>query len=1275
PPNSSKTILFQVQTNNPPTETEIVNQSSVNYQYVSIPTAPPVNRSVNSNIVTTSLQNANILSVKQADVTFVSIGQNITYTNTLQNIGTIPANNTVFIDNIPEGTIFIEDSLSINNVIQPGANPENGVTLGTIQPDETVTISFQVQLTNIPEGNTVINISDTSYEYQIDSSSPIIQRRSLSNAVNTEVRTASVSAIKSANRSITRIGQVITYTVAVTNAGTVPITNTLLIDAIAAGTTFVPNSILVDGIPRPDENPITGITLGIILPNNTIIVTFQVNVVSTPSQNNINNIAVIHYEYQPAPSLPPISETISSNSTNIQFIDVILIATKSANTVLANIDETIEYTVFIQNNGSTATNSIFFTDIIEDGTVFIPGSVTVNNTVLPAADPNIGFSIPNITSGQVTTITFQVSVTNLPAVNPTPNTANIVYDFIFNPDFAPIQKSTTSNTTFVQINDADIVSLKTVDLTSVTIGDVLTYTTTLTNTGNTDATALVFTDNIPGGTTFIDGSVLVNNIPQLNANPSTGILLGTIAPNISIPVTFSVTVVALPASGRIQNQSTSRYTINSEEQISTSNITFTEVISANIIATKTTPIQYADLQTIIPYTISITNNGNIQVENIIVTDIIPANTSFIENSVIVNGSARPNDNPLSGIQLDNIPPNTTATILFQVRVTSIPQTNPISNTSTIEYQYTLPNQPPITETIISSAAVTTINHATLNSNKTVDLAFATVGDALTYTITLNQTGNVAVNDVIIQDIIPQGTTFIENSVIVNGETLPGVNPVSGIPIGTIIVDGDASISFQVLVTSIPTPNVLNNNAITTFNYIVNPNNVPVTNTTTTNTVTTTVQNDNVFAIKSVDVTNALPGQTLTYTISITNNGNITIEDLLLVDTAPVDTTFVFSSVTINGINQPNANPENGITLGNLAPNESAIITFQVTISSSPLQSAINNDASVSYTATIDPNEPPITITKQTNTVTTTVVDPMVRIGKTADKSIVATGDTITFTLEVINHSPIPTISTSVLDSIPAGTTFIENSVTINGTPVPNVRPDTGINIGALPTNGVATIIFKILVTSIPSNSTIINFATVTAAFQLTPQDPIVTFIVNSNIVRIPVQFITATVIKNASVSSAYLNQYFDYTVRITNTSDVSLSNVSLQDTIPAGLQFINGTVFINGERSPLANPNIGFLVTTNLEPDETIIVLFTVQVINPPVNNEFKNIANVSLQLQVSPTDPPITVTVTSNENIVTFISDNPDEVLPNLNCFFDGERFIRITPRNIRNYFWIWWK
>ncbi|MDR4395635.1 hypothetical protein, partial [Bacillus paranthracis] len=108
-----------------------------------------------------------------------------------------------------------------------------------------------------------------------------------------------------------------------------------------------------------------------------------------------------------------------------------------------------------------------------------------------------------------------------------------------------------------------------------------------------------------------------------------------------------------------------------------------------------------------------------------------------------------------------------------------------------------------------------------------------------------------------------------------------------IPIGPIIFGVDAITSFQVTVTSIPIQNELTNQAITTFNYIGNPNIIPDTNTTTTNTVTTTVQNDNVIAIKAVDFTSALPGQTLTYTITITNSGNITIEDLLLIDTAPV----------------------------------------------------------------------------------------------------------------------------------------------------------------------------------------------------------------------------------------------------------------------------------------------------------------------------------------------------------------------------------------------------
>ncbi len=54
----------------------------------------------------------------------------------------------------------------------------------------------------------------------------------------------------------------------------------------------------------------------------------------------------------------------------------------------------------------------------------------------------------------------------------------------------------------------------------------------------------------------------------------------------------------------------------------------------------------------------------------------------------------------------------------------------------------------------------------------MDRAF-TVNDVLTYTVTIQNTGNVLATNVIFQDPIPIGTTFIANSVTVDGVSQPG----------------------------------------------------------------------------------------------------------------------------------------------------------------------------------------------------------------------------------------------------------------------------------------------------------------------------------------------------------------------------------------------------------------------------------------------------------------------------------------------------------------------
>lgn len=82
------------------------------------------------------------------------------------------------------------------------------------------------------------------------------------------------------------------------------------------------------------------------------------------------------------------------------------------------------------------------------------------------------------------------------------------------------------------------------------------------------------------------------------------------------------------------------------------------------------------------------------------------------------------------------------------------------------------------------------------------------------------------------------------------------------------------------------------------------------------------------------------GETLTFTIQITNNSTITVNNLYVVDTIPAGSTFVSNSCTVNGYgNLPGANPNNGIDLStivnNLGPRASTSLSFDIVYSSVP----------------------------------------------------------------------------------------------------------------------------------------------------------------------------------------------------------------------------------------------------------------------------------------------------------------------------------------------------
>ena len=175
------------------------------------------------------------------------------------------------------------------------------------------------------------------------------------------------------------------------------------------------------------------------------------------------------------------------------------------------------------------------------------------------------------------------------------------------------------------------------------------------------------------------------------------------------------------------------------------------------------------------------------------------------------------------------------------------------------------------------------------------------------------------------DSIPAGTTFVPDSVTINGIPQHGTNPALGISLGTLAPSERATITFQVRVVNIPASGEIRNQGSATFNYQPDPNLPPVTKTETTPETTTPIQTVVISPTKTANLTFAEIGDNVTYTVTFTNQGTIPATGVTITDSLPPSTTFVTNSVTVNTIPQPGVSPISGISVGTVNPAKSSLL--------------------------------------------------------------------------------------------------------------------------------------------------------------------------------------------------------------------------------------------------------------------------------------------------------------------------------------------------------------
>uniref|UniRef100_UPI00047AB329 DUF7507 domain-containing protein n=1 Tax=Algoriphagus vanfongensis TaxID=426371 RepID=UPI00047AB329 len=1029
----------------------------------------------------TALQSASIEIVKTSSPKFFNAaGQQITYTLVVTNTG-----------NVTLSDVEVEDPLTNFDELVGEMTPGESVTFTTTY------ILSQQDVDNTNLVNTATSTGSTPSEDEVSDTDNARIYVIGSPAIELE-KTASPLTFDAA-------GEVITYTLVVTNIGNETLTDVTITDPLT----------------DTDEN------VGSLAPEESKTVTVTYDVTQDDlDQGFVTNIAT-------ATGIDPDDDIIEdTDDAKVQGLRAGAIGIdKTANQqTFDEAGEELTYTITVTNEGNVTLTDVEVTDPLTGLTWDIgemaPGASvsTVTSYTADQDDLNAG------------------GVTNTASVEGTTPSDKIVSD---------------SDNAFVLARRSGAISLDKSPLQRFYSeqGEIIEYSLEVTNTGNVTLTDVVVSDPLTGFDTTIE----------------------SMDPDASETYTVSYTVTQADVDrGAILNVATATGLTPAENTVSDSdNAIVLSRRSAAVSITKDADVQtYNEAGDVITYTLVVSNIGNVTLTNVEVTDPLTEFTTTIPTLAPSESEEFSTSYVITQEDVDN---------------GELPNTASVAGTT------------PANLTVRDSddELVKAIQNGEIAVSKTSDVAtYDEVGDQITYTIVVENTGNVTLSDVEVLDPLTgmaedveelapgESVTFTEvytvNQADLNAGLVENTATGSGItPKGEAEEDDDSATVMAIqngeleVVKSADKPTFSEAGEIITYTIVVtNTGNVTlsrvygVDNNTGLSAFILTLQPgesktfteayavtqddmDNGFVYNLVDAngytpdggqvadsddvtvlglqnpdisitksanpkTYATPGEVITYTLVVENTGNVTLDEVTLKD------------------------PKTGLTrnIGSLAPGESSTLTPTYTITQANVDAGkVDNVAEVSGVA------PDNSRAEDSDDETiTAILDPEITIEKSANVSDYdAPGDVIRYTLTVTNTGNVTLTDVSVTDPL----------------------TELAVNVGTLAPGESTDVRENYTVTqSDINNGSIYNQATVTGN---TPQNTQVTD--QDDLTLDAIQLSSIELVKETTQTTYdQAGNVIFYTLTVTNTGNVTLTDVTVTDPL-TGLTYNAGSFAPNESKS------------------------------------------------------------------------------------------------------------
>ena len=233
--------------------------------------------------------------------------------------------------------------------------------------------------------------------------------------------------------------------------------------------------------------------------------------------------------------------------------------------------------------------------------------------------------------------------------------------------------------------------------------------------------------------------------------------------------------------------------------------------------------------------------------------------------------------------------------------------------------------------------------------KTANVKTANVGDTLTYTVKLSnrEAASSAWKEVVLTDAVPDGLTFVDSSVYVDGKSAEHSfkDGVLSVPVGDIAAGQTVTVTFKVKVNADMYNQTIYNTAVAEGkNGIVKDEDGNETGKyeDTDDGVYINKGDTAPYVTKAADKSSAKVGDKLTYTVTLGNAEGAVyeIENAAMTDVIPVGLDFVDGSVQMDGMTTKYsfdiANHTLTVPLDSIAPAAEKTVTFSVTVNDAAL---------------------------------------------------------------------------------------------------------------------------------------------------------------------------------------------------------------------------------------------------------------------------------------------------------------------------------------------------